>query len=428
MRILAVVQRYGPDIGGGAEQLVRQYAERLAARGHRVEVLTSCATSYLDWATVFPPGTSELEGVTVHRLPARHTRDGYLFNGLHDRASSPAEGTRMAALLSEEWVERVGPSLIGFEDWLDRNIGRFDVVWFSGYMYTPTTRGLPRVAPFRPTVLQSVAHDEPALRLPSVVPVFQHAAGINFLTPEEQELVVRRFRPTAVQRVIGAGITIPDEPLVPHAADRYGVGGRPYVVAVGRIDPGKGVHDLVTMFRLHKQRHPGPLALLLVGEEVVPIGRDPDVVVTGFVSEVDKWSLIDGAQVLIQPSYHESFSLSLVEGWERGVPALVQRQCAVLDGQVRRSQGGFTYRTFAEFDAALTELLDDPALREDLGRRGRAYVARYHWPTILEEFEELLEATIQHHRSTVGRGVTCWRSSAGSSAGSPASRPTGRRR
>ena len=43
MRVLYVVQRYGEEIAGGAEQHTRAFAERLAGRGHNVTVLTTCA-------------------------------------------------------------------------------------------------------------------------------------------------------------------------------------------------------------------------------------------------------------------------------------------------------------------------------------------------------------------------------------------------
>ena len=39
MRILYVIQRYGEDVAGGAEQYCREIAERMAARGHEIDVL-----------------------------------------------------------------------------------------------------------------------------------------------------------------------------------------------------------------------------------------------------------------------------------------------------------------------------------------------------------------------------------------------------
>ena len=67
MRLLFVVQRYGTEVAGGAEQHCRQFATRLASRGHDVGVLTTRAME-TDWADAYPAGTTHLEGVTVHRL------------------------------------------------------------------------------------------------------------------------------------------------------------------------------------------------------------------------------------------------------------------------------------------------------------------------------------------------------------------------
>ncbi len=75
MRLLYVVQRYGDSIAGGAEQYCRELAERMSARGHHVEVATTCARSYVDWADAYEPGRSASSGVTIHRFrvaaPAR---------------------------------------------------------------------------------------------------------------------------------------------------------------------------------------------------------------------------------------------------------------------------------------------------------------------------------------------------------------------
>jgi hypothetical protein len=68
MNICFVVQRYGPDIAGGAEAACRSLATRLAERGEHVEVLTSCALSYVDRANPMPASSSiALPSVMVAR-------------------------------------------------------------------------------------------------------------------------------------------------------------------------------------------------------------------------------------------------------------------------------------------------------------------------------------------------------------------------
>ena len=68
MKLLLVVQRYGPEVTGGSEALCRAIAQRLAER-HDVSVATSCATDYVTWANVLPPGTSQRR--PRHRAPLR---------------------------------------------------------------------------------------------------------------------------------------------------------------------------------------------------------------------------------------------------------------------------------------------------------------------------------------------------------------------
>ena len=71
MHILAVVQRYGAGITGGAEQSCAELSERLVRRGHSVEILTTDAITYGDWQPGLPTGSSRSSGVDIVRLPVR---------------------------------------------------------------------------------------------------------------------------------------------------------------------------------------------------------------------------------------------------------------------------------------------------------------------------------------------------------------------
>ncbi|NLA36886.1 MAG: glycosyltransferase family 4 protein [Actinobacteria bacterium] len=395
MRLLFVVQRYGPNIAGGAETLVRNYALRLSERGHHIEVLTSCATSYADWADAFEPGTTLDSDVVVHRLGVVAPRNNARFGPLHQSMTNPTGPTsRYSPTIATEWMQAIGPSLRGLESWLIENAPRFDVVTFSGYLYSPSTMGLPAVSGLVPTILQSVAHDEMPLRFPVMRRLFDHPTGFNFLTEEERDLVIQRFRPSGIPAVFGAGVEPIPTSLPSDVRARFEIGDAPYVVCVGRIDPAKGMHELASYVREYRRRRDSDLKLVLVGSEIHPVERDGHTIVTGFVDEETKWALLSEATVLAQPSYFESFSLSLTEGWRCGIPSLVQGRNDVLRGQVNRAQGGLAYENFAEFDAALDLLMDDPALRQTLGESGRQFVSRYDWDEVLTSFEGLLDDVV----------------------------------
>ena len=67
MKLSFIVQRYGAEFIGGAEKYVRSMAIGLAAMGHDITVITSCATSYADWADVYPPGVVVEGGAKAYR-------------------------------------------------------------------------------------------------------------------------------------------------------------------------------------------------------------------------------------------------------------------------------------------------------------------------------------------------------------------------
>lgn len=400
MRLVFVVQRYGPEVAGGAEAHCRAFATRLAARGHDVAVLTSCASSYTDWSDTHPAGTSELDGVEVHRLAVEHPRDAPRFAALGERVllgRDPAP-----ASLARTWMRVQGPWLVGFGERLAALARSADVVVFFTYLYATAWAGVAVAAGRAPVVLHPTAHDEPPLRLALHERTFRLADALAVSTPEEADLVVRRFRPRSPVEVIGIGFDLPPTPepgALGAAAGRLGLACRPYLACVGRVDPAKGVPELAGYFAAYKARNPGPLALVLVGDPAHPVAPHPDVTLSGVVDEPTKQALVAGSVAAVVPSYFESFSMVLAEAWALGRPALVQGRSPVLAGQARRSGGAVAYEGFARFEAAVERMVADPALGGRLGAAGRDYVERhYAWATVLDRYEALLERV----RSRVG--------------------------
>ncbi|HLG00800.1 MAG TPA: glycosyltransferase family 4 protein [Acidimicrobiia bacterium] len=389
MKLLYVVQRYGAEVAGGAEGHARDFATRMAARGHDVDVLTSCAVSYLDWANHYPPGVEDLGGVRVHRLPVTRPRDQRLFGDLDARVTSPAVIPRW---LQEEWMRLQGPWMSELAPWLTSRAREYDLAVFVTYLYFTTWAGLRAVPSGLPTVLHPTAHDESYLYLRLFDRMFTRPDGFAFLSPEEEALVRRRFRVRQPGVVVGVGAEPSPQGDADSFRSRYGIGDRPYLLFVGRFDVAKAADELLAYFIALKERNPGPLALLIVGEAIVEPPEHPDIVVTGFVDDATKQGAFAGASIFVQPSYFESFSIVLLEAWAHGVPALVQGRCDVLAGQARRSGGALPYEGFAEFETAVEMLLSDEALRARLAAAGRSYLdTHYRWDAMLSDYEGFLE-------------------------------------
>jgi glycosyltransferase involved in cell wall biosynthesis len=400
MRLLFVVQRYGREVAGGAELSCRQFATHLAERGHDVEALTSCAISYVDWANEYPPGTEILDGVVVHRLPVRRPREHRFFGAVDFRAVWQYRPSSL--VLQEAWMQAQGPDLPDLAGWLKERAAHYDVVVFFTYLYYTAWRGLSAVDRSVPTILHATAHDEPPLWLQVFDQMLTLPTAYAYFTEEERALINRRTHRERPGRIVGIGTDLDVAGDGGRFRKSMGLGDRPYLLYVGRVDPAKGSVELYEQFLAYKSRHSGGLALVIVGDPVSPLDPHPDIVMAGYVDDQTKADAIAGCLALTQPSYFESFSMVLVEAWAQGRPAIVQGRSDVLTGQATRSGGAIPYRDFAEFEAAVDLLAEDPELVTRMGQAGRDYVRRhYSWDTVLDRYEALLREVAALHRHPV---------------------------
>lgn len=388
VRVAYLVARYGAEVVGGAETATRRLAEHLVAdAGVTVDVFTTCARESSTWADWYPPGSSHEAGVAVHRFGVRSGRHPE-FDALAGRlAADPGGASAADAERFLEWQGPVCPDAVEAA-----TSGGADLLVLYPYLYWPAVAGV--AAAGRRSVLHPAAHDEPWLRLPVFAPAVEGAGGLVFQTAGERALVEGRFdvarRP---QLLSGLGVD-PVGPADPELGRRrLALGDAPFLLCLGRVESGKGTGYLSRFFATYKSRRPGPLRLVLAGPVAERPEPHPDVVVAGVVDEEVKRSLLAGCQVLVQPSYFEAFSLSLLEGWAAQRPALVNAGCAALVEHCRRSGGGLGFDGYARFEAALDRLLADRSLRRRLGRRGGAYVGGgFTWSTVTARYAAFLTA------------------------------------
>lgn len=389
MRVAFVTPRYGRQVVGGAESAARQLAEHLvSSTGWPVEVYTSTALDHLTWRNDLESGDETLRGVTVHRFASASAR-GREFYDLDGRLRrGPTLATREKA---ERWVDLNGPVTPGLVESLCTSGA--DVAVFYPYMYYPTVRAIGQVP--MPAVLHPAAHDEPALYLSVFADTFDAADALVFQTMAERQLVQRLY-PVAgrAQILLGLG-TEPPTPRRHGGGELLGIGGRPYLVSVGRVDEHKGSKMLAAYFAQYKSRRPGPLALALVGPVAYRPPDHPDVVLTGMVDDEDKCDVMRDALAFVSPSALEAFSLVVTEAWTLELPVVVNARCGPTREHCERSGGGLWFGSYREFEAVLDRLVADDALRRDLGARGRGYVERhFRWPVLIERYTRFLQEVV----------------------------------
>jgi glycosyltransferase involved in cell wall biosynthesis len=148
--------------------------------------------------------------------------------------------------------------------------------------------------------------------------------------------------------VIGSGVDVAAGWEAPDVRARLSLPPR-YLLYVGRIDWSKGVDTLFDYYRSLAEAWPALPPLVLAGKPMMDIPSHPGIRHLGEVSEVEKFALIGGCELLLLPSLYESLSIAVLEAWALGKPVLVNGECRVLEGQCVRSNGGLYYRRYAEF-------------------------------------------------------------------------------
>jgi glycosyltransferase involved in cell wall biosynthesis len=405
VKLAFVVQRYGADIAGGSELHCRDLAQRLAAR-HDITVLTSCARDYVSWDNERPAGESTDGPVRVIRFAVSRSRRLHEFSSLSDEVF---EGGASRAR-QEAWFRENGPQVPELLEHL-RQYGRnYDAVLFWTFRYYPSFFGVPLVR--ERAVLLPTAEDDPAVHLDVTEEFFKTPAGYLFLTPEEQALVsARAGRTLEPSAVIGTGL----EPTGP-SPDRHQLRslGIPddYMLYLGRVDRNKGCETLLDYFQEYASMSPTStmsrvaMTLVLAGPVKLQIPRHDKIRALGYVSDGLRAALLAHARLLVVPSPYESLGIALLEGWNHGIPALVNARCQVLKEQVRRANGGLHYRSFSEFCEALDHLASHPDQRRALGKQGLDFVEReYRWETVLPRVEGVLKTLSTERAEAASRSI-----------------------
>lgn len=385
MKVAIVVQRYGADINGGAEQHARYIAEHLAPHVP-IEVLTTRAHDYITWRNERPEGLESVHGIPVRRFPVARERDPHEF------------GVRSARVFNERhslgdelaWLDAEGPTSPALVDHIRAHAEVFDFFIFFSFRYWHAYWGA-RAVPSK-AILVPTAERDAVLGLGIFPPVLRGVRALMYNSFEERALIQRVSGNHDVPGVVvGVGSEIPNRVNPARFRQKFGIDDR-FALYVGRIDQNKGCGELFEYFEHYSASRFEGMHLVLIGHPVMPIPEHPRIHHLGFVDDQDKYDAIAASELLIMPSYLESLSMAVLEAWALGKPVLANAKCDVLQGQCLRSNAGLFYENFPEFAEALNAIESTPTLRAALGQNGRAFFARhYSWPVIVRKYLEMLD-------------------------------------
>lgn len=380
MKLAFVVQRYGLEINGGAELHCRWIAEHMK-KYSEVEVLTTRALDYITWENHYPLGTEDVNGVPVRRFSVTRTRN-------------PARFGRLQRFILENehwledelrWMEEEGPCAPSLIRYISSHAADYDYFVFFSYRYYHSFFGIYAVQ--EKSILVPTAERDAIIHLRIFQDLFNAPRAFIYNSVEERRMIEGLSRNRQIPGVIvGVGIEVQPSSSGERFRGRHGIEGD-YILYIGRIDENKGCHRLFEYFLRFKKETGSPVKLILIGNAVLKIPSHPDLIPLGFLSEEDKFDALEGAQLLVMPSFYESLSMVTIEAWAMRKPVLANAGCEVLKGQCLRSNGGLFYDDYDEFREGLELLLGFEGLRRAMGENGRKYYnAHYTWDNIENKY------------------------------------------
>ena len=294
MRIFVTGTRGIPSIPGGVESHCEQLYPRISSMGN--EIFLSRRTSYVttsleQWqgvllTNVYTPRRKSLEAI-IHTTLSIFKAWKWRADIIHIHAIGPALMTPLAKILGMKVVvTNHGP------DYERQKWGRLAKV---------------------------------VLRLGEYLGC-KYADEVIVISKHIHSIVQKRVNRKA--HLIPNGVVIHE--IVKEYISSIGVQPKKYILAVARLVPEKGLHDLIDAFELANLN---VIKLVIAGDsdhedkyscELKNRARNnPDIVMTSYVKGDDLYQLYSHAKLFVLPSYHEGLPISLLEALSYGLSVLV---------------------------------------------------------------------------------------------------------
>lgn len=164
---------------------------------------------------------------------------------------------------------------------------------------------------------------------------------------------------------------------------------KPYIFYIGNAHPHKNVEGLIKAF-LELRKNYQSLTLVLSGNDhyfwqrVKKEYQDPNIIYTGFITDIELVGLYKGAEVYVVPSFEEGFGIPLLEAFTCGVPVVSSKLGSLTE------VGGdaalyFDPHSTDDMADKIMAVLNDKKLRQQLVEKGGQRYKEFSWKKLAEE-------------------------------------------
>jgi glycosyltransferase involved in cell wall biosynthesis len=396
-RVAFVIQRFGPEIVGGAEMYCRELAIELSQRlSWEIDVYTTCSRDYQIWDNSRPEGVEFDGNLKVFRfkcskkyrlvfaifkrfvglIPRAHKKGGLLYT--------------VRKRLENLWISLQGPYCPSLNSTLESNSDLYQGIFAFTYLFYPTIQTVRLLS--NKTILVPFAHEEAPFYFVTTLEMLEQVSQIVPCSRGEAELIslVCPSTRTKLNQPAGVGLRIRGAKIARTRSQEKNL------LYLGRIGRGKAIDELLESFQLLRAKHP-EFRLVLAGvlDKGFALPRLQGVEYLGVVDEEDKERLFAEAFVIVNPSRHESLSLLVLEALARGKPVLANQACLVFRDLAKHVSTIFLYEGKAGFLSAVKHLKGDSENVTGFDARlkeAQIFVAdNYSWNKTCQIYESALK-------------------------------------
>ncbi len=228
------------------------------------------------------------------------------------------------------------------------------------------------------------------------------AAALHYTSAEEARLAETALPGLPRPCVVPLGV---DEQLFA-PENGNGAKGAPYILAMSRLDPKKGIEILIDAFHSLITHQPAsPWSLVIAGDGDSAYVRElraaaeagvgaRRITFKGWVDGPERETLLRGADLFALPSYQENFGIAMVEALAAGVPAIVAPGVNLGADVELAGAGWVVSRDRAVWQQALAAIVANDAERRARAARAREYATRFRWSSVARSLSRLYEELI----------------------------------
>ncbi len=173
-----------------------------------------------------------------------------------------------------------------------------------------------------------------------------------------------------------------------------------YILFTGRLEERKNIIGIIEAFEILKRKYKISQKLILIGKfgfggekiknKIDSSEYKSDIILTGYVSDEDKFYLMANADVFLFPTFYEGFGLPILEAQSVGMP-VVTSNVSSMPEVAGNSAVLVDPKNTNEIAEAVYKLISNESYKNDIIEKGYNNIKRFSWEKCAREISNIIQ-------------------------------------